>query len=693
MLTLTQGKKNNFIELVIDGKKIGKLYYKLLRHHMFGKVSDIEPTQTSIIENNKVKVIFSNDAELLDKFNYEQNLITIEREWIIKTKGKYQLMFQYAPDTTKNKVKEWIVPSVMYQQNKFGEGKFPRGDWYDGWSFREDRMPIPSCSILKTDTGYVSAFNSPANEHKVTSSIKTFELNNKPRFQINIPYTEEPHSYLEKGIIIGGLSKPKIKTLKIKRKQIPYTYKRTFYIKQQNTNQSTNMIIKQIFNDAWKIQNSKKPEIDWNKTVSLRLNHLLFLLIQNSDSGMYAVKMGRGNGLFQGYYDYTAGSFLVKSLEASVIFAKVGRELDNDKLINLAEKIGNYFLKGKLPNGLHQDMVDLKNGRFGGYLGAGGKEEWADGVNTRCNGEVMYNYLRLYSILKDEGKTHNEYLDLVKENSNFYLENQLKGKDEGSFGRWWTKEGVPLNTLGTNGAYIISQLIELDKITGENNPKIKESLKKAGKYYSELVKQNAFYADTLDADCIDKEAGCSLLRCFLDLYDYTQNDEYLIMAKESAAFILSWLWTYDIAWADNTPAKKNNLFTKGLTGVSVAHHHLDFYGAYIGYDFLRLWKYANEEEWKDYAISMIEACSQLIAIDENNYLGRNKNYLGWQPEQINNTNWNYKHHILGTKGYFDVCVAWNTVLELGALLDIRKDFSNLINFKFNVNYIPLLHSL
>lgn len=689
MLKLTQDKQTNAINVFINNNKTGRIYYTMLKHHIFNRVNEMRPTQISIIDNNKIKSTFDDSSEILDVITYKEELLTIEREWTIKSKGRYQLIFRYSPTLNNDKIRDWIIPSVMYQENIHGEGKFPRGKWSDGWSFREDRMPIPSCSLLQSDNAYISVFCDSADSHKFTSSIKTFKTDNKPHFQINIPYSEEPHSYLEKGIMCGGLSKPTTKTMKIKNKQLPYNYKRKFYVKQENTKQSINHSFKKIFDEAWKIHKKKKinnSNIDWDKIVSLRLNHLLFLLIQKPDKDMYAIKMGEGNGLFQSYYNYTAGSFLVKSLEATVILAQVGKETGNNQFINLAEKIGDYFLKGKLPNGLHQDMIDLKKNVWGGYLGAGSKKEWANGVNTRCNGEVMYNYLRLYEILKETGKTHEDYLKLAKDNSAFYIQNQLtEKKQKGSFGRWWTKEGKPINTLGTNGAYIITQLIELDKITKGSNPKIKESLISAGNYYIELVKQNAFYADTLDADCIDKEAGCSLLRCLIELYEHTQNEQYLIQAKESAKFILSWLWTYNIAWAKNTPAERNNLYTRGLTGVSVAHHHLDFYGAYIAYDFLRLWKHTNEKEWKDYALSMIEACSQLIAVKENDYLGRNKNYLGWQPEQINNTNWNYKHHILGTKGYFDVCVAWNTVLELGAFIDIRRDFPDILDFNFDAS--------
>jgi uncharacterized protein YyaL (SSP411 family) len=200
----------------------------------------------------------------------------------------------------------------------------------------------------------------------------------------------------------------------------------------------------------------------------------------------------------------------------------------------------------------------------------------------------MVNYLRLYELLKESGRQRDEFLHLAKKNAHFYIEHQLKGNDEGSFGRWWNADGSPLNTLGTNGAYIISLLVALEKLTGRQDD-IDAALNKAGKYYASLIDSNGFYADTLDADCVDKEAGCALLRAFLDLYERSHDEFHLRYARLAAGFLLSWMFTYNIAFAAKSPLGKRNFQTVGMTTVSVAHHHLDFYGLFIAYDLLRLW--------------------------------------------------------------------------------------------------------
>jgi hypothetical protein len=639
---------NNCINIRVDGAFIGSLKYRIYCGN-----ETLLPLSIEVLDNNKIRVEFDR-CVILDGVKTDDDALIINRLWEIKRAGKFALSFLFTPEI--NKPDEWIVPSVMYRQNALGEGKYPRGNWDMGWSFREDRIPIPSCAILTRDTRFNSVFAFPSRDCSDISSIKTYAYNGAPEFEIRIPFSEEPFTYTEKGIMLGGLTRKTGGLIKIRKRDIPYKYSRKFVIVLGQVSHYTEAI-KKTFDTAWRVFDIVSPDLkglDINRFIRLKLNHLRFLSVEK-DKTAY-IKMGEGNGFFQSYYEYTAASFLVKSLEAAVIFAQTR----DKKNIELAEKIGEFFLQGRLDNGLHQDMYDIKRDVWGGYLGVGCDDSLKFGVNSRCNGETMINYLRLYSITRNK-----KFLDTAKANADFYLKNQLP---DGGFGRWWTTDGEPVDTKGSNGAYIISMLIELEKVTGKDE-RVDSALERAGNYYLDFVDKGDFYADTLDADCVDKEAGVALLRAFLDLYERNPRDDYLCGAKRLASFILSWLWTYNTPFPKNTVCAKNDFQTLGMTAVSVAHHHLDFYGMMIARDFFRLAVATGDTEWKTYAMSMVRACFQLIA-DEDNLLGRDKRFAGWQPEQVNHTNWNYKHRLLGTKGTVDVCVAWTVVLTLGAVLDI-----------------------
>jgi len=737
MITLTSAWKKRGVQIKRNGRLMGELLYRLSHK---GRL--FHPRLIECGRKATVRVDFGT-ALLSDTIKEKDDLLVVERQWTVYRPGSWRLLFTYRPSL--GRVREWCVPAVMYNGNEQGKGFFPNGGLERGWSFREDRIPVPSCSLLLDREGCAQAlFCSPAAVENEISSIKSSLEGGKPTWEISIPFTEEPFTYREKGILLGGLSRKSGHFFQLKFRQLPYIYRRTFYLLSAPDIQGREQLYSHIFRIAWRelqpkttespgaadglqatrgsggrhgpaepgaahassaaaagvgapraeppeisgatpriasstAAGSASPAVDWSALASLKLNHLLFLV--HDRKGITGLWAGRGNGLFQSFYNYLSGSFLVKSLEAAVILAKAGRELQAPGLFDLAERMGNFFLGGGLDNGLHQDTFIPRKGSWVSYAAPGAPAELTGAVNARCNGEVMCAYLRLYELLKQEGRRRPDFLETAERNGVFYFTQQLTGEQEGSFGRWWSKEGKPLNTLGTNGAYIISLLCLLEKLT-HSSPRRQQALERAAAYYTSLIDQGAFYGDTLDADCVDKEAGSALLRAFLDLYEWQAKPEYLEAASKAASFLLSWLWTYNVPWPKGCPAAGLELKTRGLTSVSVSHHHLDFYGLAIGYDFLRLARAGAPGPWREYAHAMIEACGQLVATPQQP-LGRGSSFRGWQPEQLNQTDWDYRHHWLGAKGRFHTCAAWTVVLTLGALLDIREHFPEVINFTFS----------
>lgn len=658
------------VRIAVDGELLGEMNYLIRTGN-----SLIGPEKITKSGNNTIAVVFK-EGEVTDEIVCSQGLIRVRRLWKVFKKGKWQLMFDYAPEAV---LSEWLVPAVMYERNEKGEGKYARGGIEKGWSFREDRIPIPSCSILHNGKEWQSVFTSPSESEGEISSIKTHSITGRPALQIRTPYTEEPFTYTEKGILLGGLSAKTEGHFNVNK--VPFEYARTFYIAGGKFTHSS-----EIYTSLWTLamkeferEGCKPAQRDWSEIAALKLRHLEYLLIDEPE--ITAVKQGKGNGLFQSFYEYTSGSFLSKSLEAAVIFARVANDTGKREYTEKAERIGEFFLKGALPNGLHRDCYSLKTKEWGGYIGIGTPPELAAGANARCNGEVMVNYLRLYSLLKSVGIVRHEFLNVAEKNVLFYIRHQLQNEEEGSFGRWWSVDGIALNTLGTNGAYIISLLVELEKVTGKRDD-IDAALLKAGKYYAALIDNNGFYADTLDADCTDKEAGCALLRAFLDLYERSHDEFYLKYARLAAGYVLSWMFIYNVAFNPKSMLGKRGFRTKGMTAVSVAHHHLDFYGLSIAYDFLRLWEATQDILWKKCALFLIDACGQMVS-SEKDLLGRSRDFTGWQPEQIDQTNWDYKTRFMGTKGRFHTCVAWTVVLTLGAMQDIRARYPDILDFEYD----------
>jgi hypothetical protein len=152
----------------------------------------------------------------------------------------------------------------------------------------------------------------------------------------------------------------------------------------------------------------------------------------------------------------------------------------------------------------------------------------------------------------------------------------------------------------------------------------------------------------------------------------TGEKRLLDAADLAATEVITWVWAYDVAFDKNALLSREGFSTTGMTSVSVAHHHIDFFGAEIAIDLLKLDLYSKKDKYRFVAIPMIRCAFQLL----NGFRGRKNiklpKIIGWQPEQLNQTDWDYMHPVLsGGKGVYQFIVAWTPVLILGALVDLK----------------------
>ncbi len=629
--------------------------------------------------NNKGKLFLNFDKILVtDVFSISDKFLSIKRKIEIKEMASYKISFEVQFKLIEPEV---FIPCVMYKKNGDGKGSFPIIDKIKYWSFDESRMSIPGCIELYKGRKVLIAGHRANKEHISTSW-------NNDCISFNLPSIEGPFVYLGKNKLA---KKDQNEFIELEKGQI---IDQEYLIYFDNLSENSNSIFyKYLEYSKQFIKNNHELTLSLKKAdyKALLLRQLLFLL-ESSEKGYY-LKMGKGNGIYQNIYNYTSASFLVKSIEAALIFYSMDTEKlkleTSPKIISILEKqeqkslnektykemsisIADYFLHAEAKKGVFRDCYSLDENIWGGYLGIGENDEFRYNVNARTNGEAMLAYLQLCDYLDEEHKQG--YLKLIHNVVNFYLVHQL---ENGNYGRWWTEKGQSVSEKGTNGAYILILMAELYK--REKNDKILASITKAAGYYAQLVEGGKFFGDTLDAESCDKEAGHALLRGFLSLYEIEafQTPYYLKLCKDCANFIVTWIQLDNIHFDSFTPLGIRKFKTKGLTSVSIANQHLDCYGMMIGYDFLRLSRYSDEKFYKVLALEMIKSCQSLISKPEDK-LGKGEDFYGWIPEQINHTNWDYFGNEDKAAGYFSINIAWVHVLVLGYFNKIDKDFPEVI---------------
>lgn len=635
------------------------------------------------VQGKEVGISFDGGDSVFLSVSEHEGLFAIDETWSFAQDGNYRLHTACNLEGQEPS-NEIFIPAVWYQGNAMGEGAFPSIRKSRTWSFLETRMSIPCAIQMMNGTRSLNLATNPAKEEKELCSV-TWDSHSAI---FSIPGFESPLSYRGKAALVsmGEQEKPFF-TLKAHD-----TYSRTFYLSIEKNREPL---------ESWEhflrllepmLPKQQEPLLSWKTYGTMKLVRLLSLVKKGKEGGAY-LAMGEDNGEEQAVYGYTAASFLVKGVEAAYAFARTGADgMENDPdlkkarqriadlfhlndderlLTDLSILLGDYYLKAERKKGVFQDCHDIERDIWGGYLGIGEHPEFKMMVNSRCNGEAMLSYLRLYKELAKQGIEKKEYLNLAKRVACFYRDCQLS---DGSFGRWWTEGGKPANTQGTNGAYIAVFFCALLSILQKDDPlyeDIRSSLLHACSFYGNLVDEGLYYGDTLDADSCDKEAGVVLLSLFLDTYGATGDKRYLALARKAASFVLTWIWQEDGWLPSDSPMAKHHFHTQGMTSVSVAHHHLDFYGMYIAVDFQRLEEATGDAYYGRQARLMMNACRQLVAT-RSDLLGKKERYIGWQPEQMNHTDWDYFNREEMMRGHFDIDIAWVNVLGYDSYLSLKE---------------------
>ncbi len=634
-------------------------------------------------------------ATIEDSFEESGPLLVMTRRWTFLRTGPWSLSASFRAEIGKAEV---FVPAVLYRGNETGKGAFPKRGLAESWSFLETRSPVPACVQLDGGSESLICAASPASETAFLASAEGATQGGAGIASFELPACERPFAYAGKTSRVAAGERPE--GLRFAEGELPAVVERRFHCALLDRGGRSGLSAYRDFVESLAAAPGAGAAptrgeaggrfVPWREYEARKTAHLLSLVETVPGGGTAYLAMGRRNGELQGIYDYTAGSFLVKSLEGALVLARtadpggyaepflrrlsdaLGVEPGPALLLEASERIGRFFLAGERGPGIHQDCRDLARGIWGGYLGISEHDEFRRQVNARCNGEVMKAYVQLYEELRGRGRDLPEFLELPRRVARFYVDRQLGGDRDGSFGRWWSLDGESVDSLGTNGAYVASFLVALEPHSDDKD-RLAAAIERAGACYARLAEAGDFFADTLDADSCDKEAGLALLALFLDLFERDGNRAWLDRARDAAEFALSWIWQYDCPFPPGTPLDARRFSTRGMTSVSVAHHHLDFYGMSMAYDFLRYAEHSGDGFYRSQAELMLRACRQLVAGPED-YLGRSAEDVGWQPEQINHTAWDYFDRPERRAGHFDIDIAWVVVLGLGAYQRVKARY-------------------
>ncbi len=485
----------------------------------------------------------------------------------------------------------WMIPSVSYNGNEWGQGHEPKGARENGeWrtvSYR--RTPIPGAMYSEGERYAVATWSDvPA------SAREDFSISLQPE------KTQTSHCYVwpeeEMPLVYDGRDHFSLgyrSTLTLKKGE---TVSFPVYL-QVGLVQKEHGAMRSFLDKAWEL--AEKPFVEVYSP-----EKLWELGIRYAKESLWAEE-GDYKGLSIGLLPTPEGGWKQRGggkyeigwcgQNASYAISLLQDYLKNGSKESLEKGMATLdtWSRCLLPNGLFRVNYDNPEGSI-----------------DACNlGTAAVNFFEAYDVARQCGKNRPEYESLAFRICDFVKADQ---QENGCYAKGWRPDGTCLYREGTVGCFLVPAMLEAYKRSGKEE--YLESAEKAYDHYLLELKEKGFTtAGALDTWCIDKESSLSLLRSALRFYALEKDPDYVEDALAISYYLSTWLWHYDGVYPEDSDLTQYGFHTFGTTSVSVQHNHLDPYALYWVPEWIELSALTGDPQWQEKALAIWRAGNQLVS--------------------------------------------------------------------------------
>jgi hypothetical protein len=185
-----------------------------------------------------------------------------------------------------------------------------------------------------------------------------------------------------------------------------------------------------------------------------------------------------------------------------------------------------------------------------------------------------------------------------------------------------------------------------------------EAAELAGSYYARFVEEELIFGAPEDVDLApSSEDGYNALIAYLTLFEATANHRWLELARRAAEWMLSFRWSYNLAFPPHTLLDTYDYRSRGADHASPRNQHLHTYGLICLQELMRLSDHTGDRYYRDRAEDSLANALQFIAREDGDFNARK----GMVTERY------YNSRCFGPKGgILPVSHAWSAGLVLYA---------------------------
>jgi hypothetical protein len=226
---------------------------------------------------------------------------------------------------------------------------------------------------------------------------------------------------------------------------------------------------------------------------------------------------------------------------------------------------------------------------------------------------------------------------------------------------WNGRTGEPLSTAGTSGLAWVAALVEASVLLAD--PALIEVAQRIGGHHAADVEKGFLYGAPEDVDLgPTSEDGYVAVQAYVALARVTSGDDgqrWLDLARRAADWMLTFRFSYDVAFPADTTLGRLGFRTRGADLASPANQHLHAYGLICTRELAELSRRTGDRWYLDRGRETLACFRQVIATTDGDFGAMR----GMTPERLYQTRYDGQKGEIGPLSH-----AWC----LGLLLDAAE---------------------
>ncbi len=280
-----------------------------------------------------------------------------------------------------------------------------------------------------------------------------------------------------------------------------------------------------------------------------------------------------------------------------------GRRIGSEPHVAAGTDVLDFIAENLSPSGTFWAEWTLERGWGTGWSPKGT-------IHANTTGQAALFFLRALAAEEDHGGRHEGWEDAVRSNLDAVCARQ---RHDGNLGTYHdAATGSVTEWEGAGALPWIAALIDGAERFGEEH--YAAAADRAGAYYRQFVDDELIYGAPEDVHLAPtSEDGYNAVIAFTALHRSTGDPAWLDVARRAADWTLTWRYSYDVRFGDETILAQYGFSTTGTDQASPANQHLHHFGLICGPELVELSRLTGDDHYRLRAAEALAAWRQFVA--------------------------------------------------------------------------------